>query len=83
MIDNRSGREPAADYPDYNTISTTKKVTGLSEHYLRKLLKEGQLPGFYVGTRYMVNLRELRLLLQSKESAGSSINPGGGSGEKE
>lgn len=38
------------------TIRETVRISGLSERYLRRLRREGKLPGIYCGTRFMVNL---------------------------
>ena len=38
------------------TIRETVRISGLSERYLRRLCREGKLPGIYCGTRFMVNL---------------------------
>lgn len=40
--------------PVYQSIKDTVKTTGLSEFYLRKLLKAGRLPHINSGTKVMV-----------------------------
>ena len=39
----------------FATIRTLAKEGVLPEHRMRCLLREGKLPGFYSGTRYLVN----------------------------
>ena len=43
------------------TIRETAKTGLVSEHYLRLRLKQGKLPGFYVGTRYRVDYGWVKL----------------------
>lgn len=45
------------------------QILGLSSKYLRKLLQEGQLPGVYCGTRYMVNYPATVKMLSEKYNA--------------
>ena len=45
-----------AIYPIYQSIKDTMKITGLSEFYLRKLLKSGDLPHIKSGTKIFVNV---------------------------
>lgn len=49
----------------YQSIKETVKTTGLSEHFLRNLLKESKLPHIKSGTKVMVNVP--RLLAQLEE----------------
>ena len=37
------------------TIREEARTSGLPEHFLRTLLRQNRLPGFYAGTRYYVN----------------------------
>ena len=37
------------------TIRGEARESNLPEHFLRSLLRQNQLPGFYAGTRYYVN----------------------------
>lgn len=45
--------------PEYKTIRQTARQTGLPEHHLRQLVKRGECPGFYAGTRFYVNIDAL------------------------
>lgn len=54
--------------PVYQTIKATIKTTGLSEYYLRKLLKAGKLPHIKSGAKIFVNVPRL---LESLESGGA------------
>ena len=38
------------------TIRTYSDNSGLSECFLRKMLKQGLLPGFYVGNRFYIDV---------------------------
>lgn len=51
----------------YLTIHQTAKKGPCSEPQLRKMLKIGELPGFYSGTRFYVNY-ELLMELLDRES---------------
>lgn len=46
--------------PQFPTIRQEALIYGLlSEHRLRILLKEGKLPGFYSGNRFLINHKAL------------------------
>lgn len=47
----------------FQTIRQVASNGPLSEHYLRLRLKQGKLPGFYVGTRYLVDCAALMEML--------------------
>lgn len=52
--------------PEFGTTrATVKKVPGLSEHFLRQLIKAGQCPGFYAGSRFYVNITALVEMLDN------------------
>lgn len=54
--------------PEFCTVrAAIKRVPGLSEHYLRQLIKTGQCAGFYSGSRFYVNFPAL---LEQLDSAG-------------
>lgn len=38
------------------TVKQAVKITGLSEHYIRKGLKAGKVPHIKVGKKYLINL---------------------------
>lgn len=46
-------------FPIYQSIKDTIKTTGLSEFYLRKLLKANKLPHIKSGTKVFVNVPQL------------------------
>jgi len=46
-------------FPVYQSIKDTAKVSGLSEFYLRKLLKKGQLPHIKSGNKVLINIPSL------------------------
>lgn len=46
-------------FPIYQSIKDTVKTTGLSEYYLRKLLKAGKLPHIKSGAKIFVNVPQL------------------------
>ena len=49
----------------YPTIRQAAARGPLSEHYLRLLLKQGKLPGFYCGRMYRVNYGALLSQLEA------------------
>lgn len=54
---------PVTEHPEqlqYQTIRNTSRSLGISEHCLRKLLKDGKLPGFFSGNRFMVDTDSLK-----------------------
>lgn len=57
-------------FPVYQSIKDTVSVTGLSEFYLRKLLKSGNLPHIKSGTKVLVNVPSL--LSQLENGGGQS-----------
>lgn len=46
-------------FPIYQSIKDTVKITGLSEFYLRKLLKTGKLPHIKSGAKVFINVPQL------------------------
>ena len=52
------------------TINQIASEGVLSAHRLRCLLKQGKLPGFYAGTRFMVNREMLEQRLTEWSEAG-------------
>lgn len=46
-------------YPIYQSVKDTVKTTGLSEFYLRKLLKSGKLPHIKSGSKVFINVPQL------------------------
>lgn len=45
---------------EFLTIRQTARQECIPENALRTLLKQNELPGFYSGTRFYVNVEELR-----------------------
>lgn len=58
---------------NFPTIRQAVKRGPLSERSLRLLLKQGKLPGFYVGTHYHVNYRALISMLDEESRKGKSV----------
>lgn len=54
--------------PVYQSIKDTVKTTGLSEFFLRKLLKAGDLPHIRSGTKVFVNVPKLLEKLGGNEN---------------
>lgn len=50
----------------YGTIRQTAATGILPEHRLRLMLKAGELPGFYAGNRFMVDMNQLVTILAEK-----------------
>lgn len=53
----------------FQTIRQVARTGLISEHYLRLRLQQGKLPGFYVGTRFMIDYSALVELLHSEARA--------------
>ena len=64
-------------FPVYQSIKDTVKTTGLSEFYLRKLLKDNKLPHLKSGTKVMVNVPSLIESLESKSAIAPTVDKGG------
>ena len=60
------------DYDKYLTIKQTAERGIITEFQLRKMLKAGELPGFYSGRTYKVNVP----MLIDKLDAMSAVNGG-------
>jgi hypothetical protein len=60
------------DYDKYLTIKQTAKRGIITEFQLRKMLRAGELPGFYSGKTYKVNVP----MLIDKLDAMSAVNGG-------
>lgn len=54
-------------FPIYQSIKDTVKVTGLSEHRIRQLLKAGTLPHTKSGSKVYVNIPKLLEMLEKSE----------------
>ena len=55
--------------PRMKTIRQVAAMGILSEHYLRLRLKQGMLPGIFVGSRFLVNVDELTEQLKAESRA--------------
>ncbi|MBQ3803294.1 MAG: helix-turn-helix domain-containing protein [Oscillospiraceae bacterium] len=51
----------------YKTVRQTSKLCGIPEYRLRQWIKQGRVPGWHSGNRFMVDIEELLALLK-KES---------------
>ena len=51
----------------YMSIRQTAKQTGLSESFLRTAVKNKQVPGFYSGKKFLVNVPRLLAVLEERE----------------
>ena len=60
------------DYDKYLTIRQTAERGIITEFQLRKMLRAGELPGFYSGKTYKVNVP----MLIDKLDAMSAVNGG-------
>lgn len=47
------------------TVRQASRVTGLSERFLRRLVREGLCPGIYSGNRFLVDTEMLMQKLRS------------------
>jgi len=53
---------------DFLTIRKTAATGLISQHYLRILVSQGRCPGIRVGNRFMVNLPQLRAMLEAQSA---------------
>ena len=56
----------------YMSIRQTAKKTGLAESFIRAAVKKNQVPGFYSGKKYLVNVP--RFLAALEESKGQKTD---------
>ena len=49
----------------YASIRQTAQIVGVSECFLRRLEKQGKLPGFKSGVKHVVNVPQLQAMLDS------------------
>lgn len=54
----------------YRSIREAARSSGASECFLRGLLKQGKLPGFYTGRKFLVNYPALCALLEQQSKVG-------------
>jgi len=54
----------------HQTIRPLSKNSGMSECFLRSLLKQGLLPGFYVGNRFYVDVPRFEAYLDALANGG-------------
>ena len=59
--------------PPFQTIRQVAKTGLISEHFLRLRLRQGKLPGFYTGTRFLVDYAALVDLLHAESLASAGI----------
>ena len=59
----------------YKTVRQTSKLYGIPEYRLRQWIKQGRVPGWHSGNRFMVDVEEL--LAQLKEESMSALNSPG------
>ena len=50
----------------WNSINVTARNKEISSKLLRQMLKDGELPGFYPGNRFLVDGDALDILLRTK-----------------
>ena len=53
--------------PEFKTVRKTSAMGFITESHLRRLIKMGECPGYYAGSRFMVNVGAL---LEQLDSAG-------------
>ncbi len=61
----RETTSPVIEQP-FLTIRKCVPITGLSERYLRELLRKGELPHIKSGNRVLVNTRKLLEIMDEK-----------------
>ena len=63
---------PVLDCP-FLSIRNCVPVTGLSERYLRRLLRDGELPHIMSGSRVLVNVHQLLELMDKKTTTKAEL----------
>ena len=58
------------------TINQTAKEKNISHTALRTMQKQGKLPGFYVGSRFYVNVDMFNEMLNAECRANASMSKG-------
>lgn len=61
----RNATTPVIELP-FLSIRKCVPITGLSERYLRELLRSGELPHIRTGNRVLVNVRQLLEMMDRK-----------------
>lgn len=56
----------------FQSATETSKSTGVSQYYLRKLIKEGKAPGVYSGRKFLFNVPALLEQLERESKQGVS-----------
>lgn len=70
----RQINEDSKPYKAFLTIRQTAAAGILSEHYLRLRQKQNQLPGFYSGTRFIIDVNALLDMLHREALAACGGN---------
>lgn len=69
MIVNNNFQNPKKErcfMPEFKTVRKTAAPGFITESHLRRLIKTGQCPGYYAGSRFMVNVTALTAMLDGE-----------------
>lgn len=70
----------------FTTIRQAAEIVGLSHSLIRAWVKRGQVPGFYAGDRFYINMAKFREALEAgavgdrPTNSGEATEDGGGDG---
>ena len=56
--------------PEFKTVRQVAASGLISEHFLRQMVAKGECPGFYSGTRYLINVKALAEILDARSREG-------------
>lgn len=54
----------------YHSIRETAKITGISQYYIRNLVRDKKIPGVYCGKKFLVNVPSF---LEYMETQGEGV----------
>ena len=60
----------------FMSIRQVAKETGLSEFFLRSLVRTGKVPVIKSGNKYMINMDKFNELMEEMQTQGSKDNSG-------
>lgn len=65
--------------PSFLSAHNTAQSTGIPEKQIRRMIKEGRCPGYYVGRKFMVNVdRLIQQLDEASQANGQEADNGKG-----
>lgn len=69
--------------PQYSTTKPFALAYGIPEHFIRREIRAGRVPGFYSGSRFYINVPAFLQELEQSRSDSKGVNADGRAGEKD